>query len=198
MKKQKTSTSPARTTKINASDGSPFHQPINSLKGVGKKPKPKHKPYKTLGDVKEKTIPFVDLKRVPSTIKTEKVTDSKSAAAIIRSLTNVNDAVVEYFFILHLNRKNMPIAIHQLSKGGITGTVADVRVAFATALKLLSTNMIMCHNHPSGNTQPSEQDISITQRFKEVGKLHDIIVLDHLILVPDDDSFYSFADEGRL
>jgi DNA repair protein RadC len=85
----------------------------------------------------------------------------------------------------------------RLSRGGLTGTVADPRILFATALKSLTVGLIAGHNHPSGCLKPSYQDIELTRKLKEIGKFHEITLIDHLILSPHS-GFYSFADEGLL
>ena len=105
--------------------------------------------------------------------------------------------LVEEFNVLFLNRANYVKGIFRLSRGGITGTVADPRILFATALKGLAVGIIVAHNHPSGSTKPSSQDIELTRRLKEGGKLLDIQLIDHIILTPQS-GFYSFADEGLL
>lgn len=102
----------------------------------------------------------------------------------------------EQFKILLLNQSNKVLGIYEVSSGGITGTVVDVRLIFAAALKANATALIMIHNHPSGKTKPSNADISITSRVKEAGKLLDITLLDSIIITPE--SYYSFADEGAL
>ncbi len=102
----------------------------------------------------------------------------------------------EYFFIILLNRANEVIAFHKLSEGGICGTVVDIRLAFATALKSLATGIILLHNHPSGNLTASQQDIATTKNFVAGGKLLELTVYDHLILTAS--AYYSFADEGIL
>ena len=98
--------------------------------------------------------------------------------------------------VLYLNRANKVLGIYELSKGGITGTVVDLRLLFATALKSLSCSIILLHNHPSGNLKPSQADINITNKVKDAGKLLDIQLLDHLIMT--EDSFFSFSDEGII
>jgi DNA repair protein RadC len=103
---------------------------------------------------------------------------------------------VEYFYILFLNRNNQLLGVHQLSKGGFTGTILDVRVVFQVALKACSTSILAVHNHPSGNLVPSDADLQITQKIKDVGKLLYIQLLDHLIVTSE--SFYSLADNGLL
>lgn len=98
--------------------------------------------------------------------------------------------------MLFLNRANKAFGIHTLSTGGITGTVVDVRLLFGIALKAAAISVIVAHNHPSGNIEPSQNDKRITEQLVSIGKLHDIRVLDHIIITSD--GYYSFADEGIL
>lgn len=106
------------------------------------------------------------------------------------------DLTVEEFWVAFLNRANKPVAIKSISKGGIHGTVVDVRVIFKKAVELLATSIVLFHNHPSGNLNPSTQDDRITKQLKDAGKLMDILILDHLIV--SDKSYFSYADTGRL
>ena len=87
--------------------------------------------------------------------------------------------------------------VYQLSQGGITGTLIDLRILFAVILKSLSVAIILTHNHPSGKLVPSEADKQLTNKIKNASKLFDIKLLDHLILIPDGD-YYSFSDNGLL
>jgi DNA repair protein RadC len=96
-----------------------------------------------------------------------------------------------------MNRSNSVLGILEISKGGISGTVTDVRLIFQAAIKANASGIIVCHNHPSGNLNPSESDTKLTQKIKEAGNLMDIQLLDHLILTTDD-NYYSFADNGLL
>ena len=98
--------------------------------------------------------------------------------------------------MIYLNRSNKVIHKSKISQGGITGTVTDIRLILKTALDNLATSMILCHNHPSGNLQPSEADISITRRLKESSLLMDITLLDHIIIAGK--AYFSFADEGLI
>jgi len=102
----------------------------------------------------------------------------------------------ESFFVLFLNNRNQVICYKKISDGGITGTVVDVRIIFALALKVLATGIVMAHNHPSGNLKPSAPDLKLTEKVKQGGALLDIQLLDHLIIT--DEYYYSFADEGTL
>ena len=103
----------------------------------------------------------------------------------------------ETFKILLLNNSNKAKGIFEVSSGGITGTLVDLRILFAVILKSLSVGIILAHNHPSGKLFPSEADKSLTKKIKNASKLFDIKVLDHLIIVPNG-SYYSFADNGML
>jgi DNA repair protein RadC len=123
-----------------------------------------------------------------------KITGSNDAADIFTPL--LGDLDHEEFWVLLLNRHNKVIDKFMASKGGITGTVIDVRSIMKTALDKLSTSMILCHNHPSGNLSPSDADHQITQKLKDAGKIIDIQVLDHLIITQK--KYFSFADEGIL
>jgi len=103
----------------------------------------------------------------------------------------------EQFVVLYLNRSNEVIGGYKHSIGGITGTVADIRIILSIALKVLATGIVLCHNHPSGKLTPSHADKDITQKMKEAAKYMDITVIDHLI-VSNTQSYYSFSDEGTL
>lgn len=108
----------------------------------------------------------------------------------------LSDLQHEEFWILFLNRSNKVIERMRLSQGGISGTVTDVRIVMKKAIEYLASGIIVCHNHPSGNLNPSESDTKITQKIKEAGKLMDIQLLDHLIISEKD--YYSFADNGLI
>ncbi|MBR9859281.1 JAB domain-containing protein [bacterium] len=102
----------------------------------------------------------------------------------------------EEFWILLLNRRNQVIKPYKISEGGVSGTVADPKRIFKTALEHSASGMILCHNHPSGNLKPSQADIALTRKIKAGGSQLDIAILDHLIIAGD--SYYSFADEGNI
>ena len=103
----------------------------------------------------------------------------------------------EEFKLMLLTRSNKVLGIASISKGGINGTVTDVRVILQYAIKANASGMIICHNHPSGNMQPSESDMKLTQKIKESGNLMDIQLLDHLIIVPEE-KYHSMADDGQI
>lgn len=119
---------------------------------------------------------------------------SKDAADIFQPI--LGDLNHEEFWILYLNRSNKVIEKMKLSHGGISGTVTDVRLVMKRAIECLASGIIVCHNHPSGNTNPSESDNKITRKIKEAGNLMDIQLLDHLIVTEND--YYSFADNGMV
>jgi DNA repair protein RadC len=106
------------------------------------------------------------------------------------------DKPVEEFWILLLNRANKIIEPMRVSEGGLTGTVVDPRVIFRKAIEKNAVSIILCHNHPSGNTRPSEADVQITRKMREAGKLIDVAVLDHVIV--SDSGYFSFAEEGIM
>lgn len=102
----------------------------------------------------------------------------------------------EEFWTIALNRAHRVITTTRISQGGLTGTVIDTRMILRHALDKKATSLIICHNHPSGNTKPSEADISVTRKIKEAAELMDIAVLDHVIVTST--GYFSFADEGLL
>lgn len=108
----------------------------------------------------------------------------------------LSDLQTEEFWAIFLNQKNHVIYKTQISKGGISGTLVDVRVIFRIAIEHFATSVVVAHNHPTGNLTPSQPDISITRRIKEAGYLLDIKLLDHLII--GENSFFSFSEQGLL
>jgi DNA repair protein RadC len=106
------------------------------------------------------------------------------------------DLMHEEFWILFLSRNNKVLNKIKLSQGGISGTVTDVRIIMKKAIEFLASGIIVAHNHPSGNLNPSESDTKITQKIKEAGAMLDVPLLDHLII--SEREYYSFADNGLL
>ncbi|MFT4678680.1 MAG: DNA repair protein RadC [Litorivivens sp.] len=127
-------------------------------------------------------------------IQKKKITSSRDAYDLL--YTKLADLSHEEFWVLLLSRSNKVIELKMISKGGITGTVVDVRLIFAQALAQKACGMILSHNHPSGNLKPSESDIRLTKKMSEAGKILDIPVLDHIIAT--DNAYFSFADESML
>ncbi|WP_300435427.1 JAB domain-containing protein [Christiangramia sp.] len=127
-----------------------------------------------------------------------KITSSVNAAELLFDMWNKDQiGLQECFKVMLLNNSNRVKGIFEVSTGGITGTLVDLRILFAVVLKSLSCSVILSHNHPSGTLKPSEADKRLTEKIKKAGELLDIKILDHLILTPDGD-YFSFADEGRL
>jgi DNA repair protein RadC len=123
-----------------------------------------------------------------------KIGGSADAFEILKA--DLLDIPHEAFWIILLNRANRVIKKHQISQGGVAGTVADPKIIFKVALEELASGIILAHNHPSGNLTASQADIDLTKKLKESGKLLDIQVLDHIIIAGK--KYFSFADEGLL
>lgn len=134
-----------------------------------------------------------------STVSTPKIkiTSVNRAFEVLLSLWDLDTIELqEEFKILLLNRANEVLGIYPLSKGGITGTVVDSRLIFAVALKCNATGILLCHNHPSGNLKPSDNDITLTRSIKKCADFLDITLIDHLIITKN--GFFSFSNEGKL
>ena len=154
--------------------------------------------FKGIGEAKAVTIiaamELARRRRSEEVIELTKITSSKIIFEIMQPI--IGELPHEEFWVLYLNNANKVIAKNQLSKGGMTGTVVDVRIILKSALESGAVGILLCHNHPSGNLKPSEADIEITKKIKTAGKSLDINVLDHLIITQN--GYYSFADEGIL
>ena len=126
-----------------------------------------------------------------------KVVTSKDCYKLLRRTWDDGKIdLLEQFKILLLNRRNRVLGIYEVSTGGMTGTVADVRLIFTAALKAGSCAIVLCHNHPSGNLKPSKADEELTYKIREAARFFDIKVIDHIIV--SHDGYFSFADEGML
>jgi DNA repair protein RadC len=126
-----------------------------------------------------------------------KINGSKDAYYVF--LENWDDSKIEFveqFKVLLLNRANKALGVFEVSSGSSTGTIADPKLIFAAAIKANACGIILAHNHPSGNLQPSQADIDLTKKVKDGGKLLEIQVVDHLIVTRE--GFYSFVNEGLL
>jgi len=127
----------------------------------------------------------------------KKITKIKSSREVFLQFEHIlEDKTNEEFWMLLLNRANGIISKQKISVGGISGTVVDPKIIFGLALNESASAIILCHNHPSGNLVPSQQDIDITRKLKDGGKLLDILVQDHIII--GNKSYFSFADEGLM
>lgn len=126
-----------------------------------------------------------------------KISGSEDAYTLFRE--NWDDLTInlcEEFKILLLDRNNACMGIVPISKGGVSGTIADGKLIFAAALKARACAIILGHNHPSGNLKASEPDKSLTDKFVKGGLFIGIPVLDHIILA--DENYLSFADKGLI
>lgn len=154
--------------------------------------------YNGIGEAKAITIiAALELGRrrnLNEAIERQKIISSKDAYDIFSSI--ISDLPYEEFWVLLLNRSNKIIDKVRISSGGITGTIADVRIILKEAILKNSTGIIVCHNHPSGNLNPSARDKELTKKIKNASEIMDIALLDHIIIAGN--SFYSFADEGIL
>ena len=108
----------------------------------------------------------------------------------------MGDLEYEEFWLLMLNRANRVLGRFKVSQGGLSGTVIDTRIILKKALDNLASSIIVCHNHPSGNKQPSDADVKITEKLKKAAEMLEIKLLDHVIIA--DKSYFSFADEGLV
>ena len=141
------------------------------------------------------TLSEIQVSYKPGLRSSTTINNSQEAFDILDTLfPRETISLQEQFVVLYLNRANTVIGSYELSKGGITATIADIRIILSVALKTLATGLILAHNHPSGNLKPSEADVSLTNKIKEAAKLMDIQVLDHIILA--DNGSFSFSDEG--
>ncbi len=124
----------------------------------------------------------------------KKVVGSAQAFEILQPL--IGDLPHEEFWVIFLSSSNKVIRTECVSKGGLSGTLADVRMIFKEAIALNATAAVLAHNHPSGSVNPSHADMTLTKKMVEAGNLMDIKVMDHLIIT--EHQYYSFADEGRI
>lgn len=131
-------------------------------------------------------------RRNEDAIELTKITSSKVVFDIMQPI--IGELPHEEFWVLFLNNSNKILFKSQLSKGGMTGTLVDVRIVFKLAFEQNATAIILIHNHPSGKLQASDADIQITKKIKTAGQQLDIPVLDHIIIT--ETSYYSFVDEG--
>lgn len=141
-------------------------------------------------------LPFIELSSVQSTFPKVKISQSSQAADFIRQFYTGDIDIFESSFILLLNRQNLTIGFAKLSQGGINSTIIDPRIVAHYAVKALATSVILCHNHPSGNTMPSDADLALTKKVHAGLELLDITLLDHIILTTE--GYHSIADNEGL
>lgn len=133
-------------------------------------------------------------RQLETAMEKPKITSSVAVFNLLQPI--IGDLEHEEFWVLFLNNSNKVVAKNQISKGGLTATVVDVRLLFKRALELAAVAIIVCHNHPSGKLQPSDADQQLTQKINEAGTTLDIKLLDHLIIT--EKAYFSFADENLL
>jgi DNA repair protein RadC len=171
---------------------------VENLKALGRMTLQQLMEFKGIGEAKAVTIlAAMELGRRRGSeeeIELKKINSSKAVFDIMQPI--IGELIHEEFWVLYLNNSNKVIYKSQLSKGGITGTVVDIRIVFKTAFEQNAVNIILCHNHPSGILQASDADKQITGKLKEAGKILDINVLDHLIITSS--GYISFADDGIM
>ncbi|TRX01099.1 RadC family protein [Flavobacterium gawalongense] len=168
----------------------------NNLNALGKLSISQLMNFKGIGEAKAiSIIAALELgrrRRAEDAVELTKITSSKTIFEIMQPI--IGELPHEEFWIVYLNNSNKVISKSQLSKGGITGTLVDVRLVFKTALEMGATGLILCHNHPSGTLIPSDADKQITRKLKLAGDSLEIKVLDHLIVT--ETNYFSFIDEG--
>lgn len=168
----------------------------NNLNALGKLSIGQLMMFKGIGEAKAiSIIAAMELgrrRRTEEVIVLTKVTSSKVVFEIMQPI--IGELPHEEFWIVYLNNSNKILSKAQLSKGGITGTLVDIRIVFKSALEMGATSLILCHNHPSGTLVPSDADKQITKKLKLAGDSLEIKVLDHLIIT--ETNYFSFADEG--
>jgi DNA repair protein RadC len=168
----------------------------NNLNALGKLSLKQLMEFKGIGEAKAVSIAAaLELgrrRRVEETVDLQKITSSKAVYEIMQPI--IGELLHEEFWVLYLNNSNKVIYKSQLSKGGITGTVVDVRLIFKLALEHNATAIILSHNHPSGKLLASDADRDITKKLKFAGEQLDVKVLDHIIIT--ENGYLSFQDEG--
>ncbi|WP_298137695.1 DNA repair protein RadC [Flavobacterium sp.] len=168
----------------------------NNLNQLGKLSIQKLTEFKGIGEAKAITIAAaLELgrrRRSEDVEELKKITSSKAVFEIMQPI--IGELPHEEFWILYLNNSNKVIHKAQLSKGGIVGTVVDVRIVFKVAFEQNATSIILTHNHPSGKLMASQSDIDITKKLKLAGEQLEILILDHIIIT--ENGYYSFQDEG--
>jgi DNA repair protein RadC len=170
----------------------------NNLNEIAKLSVNDLKKFKGIGEAKAITIvSALELgrrRKETDIVKHETVKTSMDAYRHIAP--KLSDLPHEEFWMILLNRANKIIKTELVGRGGVSGTVADIRLIIKPAVESLASSVIIAHNHPSGNLRPSDSDIHLTKKVNEAARLFDIQLADHLII--GDASYFSFADEGLL
>ena len=170
----------------------------NNLNNLGKLTVKDLMKFKGIGEAKAiSVVAALELgkrRKQEEIISSQSIKSSKDVYEIFEPL--VSDLPHEEFWILLLNRSNRIIGKSKVSQGGVAGTVIDTKLIMKSAIENLASSIILCHNHPSGNLNPSGSDIDITNKIKTAANCLDMKLLDHIIVT--DHSYYSFLDEGKL
>lgn len=170
----------------------------NNLNVLGKLTLKQLMSFKGIGEAKAISITAaMELgrrRRAEDALQKQKISSSASVFELMQPL--IGELPHEEFWIIYLNNSNKVLQKHQLSKGGITGTLVDVRLVLKNALEVGAVGLILTHNHPSGTLKPSDADKNLTQKLKVAAQSLDIKVLDHLIIT--EKAYFSFADENLL
>lgn len=140
------------------------------------------------------TLELAKRKKEELVVELPKIITTKTVFELMHPL--LGDLPHEEFWVIYLNNSNHVVHKAQISKGGITGTVVDVRIILKVALEYHALSFILCHNHPSGKLFPSEADIEITNKIKIAAKQLDILLVDHMIVT--ELGYYSFAEDGKI
>lgn len=157
---------------------------LTKIKGIGQ--------AKAIGIIA--TLELGRRRAMQEAMQRQNIQSSRDAFLLFQPL--LSELPHEEFWCLYLNNSNRIIARECVGRGGITGTVNDVRIILRKAIELLSTGIILCHNHPSGNIKPSEADKNITSKIVAAASFIDVKIIDHIII--GNNSYLSFADEGFL
>ncbi len=170
----------------------------NNLNDLGRKGIDYLKTFKGIGEAKAVSIAAAlelgKRRKDADVFVKKKITSSKDAADFFMPL--LGDLNHEEFWVLLLDRGNKIKDHFMISRGGISGTVIDVRIILKNALDKAAVSLILCHNHPSGTMEASDADLKITRKIKQAAEVMDISVLDHIII--GQNRYLSLADEGLL
>lgn len=170
----------------------------NNLNELGKKSIGDLTKFKGIGEAKAiSIIAAMELgkrRKLAEVIEKTKISGSQDVFDYMQAF--ISDLQHEEFWVLYLDRSNKIMEHTKISQGGVAGTVIDVKIILKNAVHKLVSSIIICHNHPSGNLNPSDADIKITKKIADAAKLFDINILDHIII--GDNKYYSFADEGMI
>ena len=170
----------------------------NSLNVLSEKTLHELSEIKGIGQAK--AIALLTAFEIGRRIRTEKV-ELQPHIQNSMDVVNLMQAKIAYlkheeFWVIYLNNANLILKTVQISKGGITSTEVDTRIVMQEAVMLKATQIILCHNHPSGSVKPSKADITLTEKINKISRIMDIVLVDHIIIHRE--KYYSFAEEGRL